>query len=203
MTRRPLQHALDELRFGRNGTLNLRSSLPTATEAVRRTESWLRQRQADGATEALVITGRGSHSFGGVPVVREAVRRLLNMLTTRGVVAAHREHTPGSFVVRLLPLSAGSGRRMNVTSVAEPLLAPPTLEGLSDSTRDRLRALAALALEALGVRDPSPEFIRDEMERQCAQLAGSVAGASTAELRDAQLRAAIDRAIDRLDEELR
>lgn len=203
MTRRPLQHALDELRFGRHGTLNLRSSLPTATEAVKRTESWLRLKQAEGAAEVLVITGRGNQSVGGVSVVREAVRRLLNMLTTRGVVAEHREHSPGSFVVRLLSLAAASGHRPASVLAIEPLVGPPTLDGLSEDTRGRLRALATLALEALGLKDPSRDFIQDEMLRQCTQLASTLPGAATAELREAQFRSAIDRAIDRLDEDLR
>jgi len=93
VSRHSLQHALDELRFGRTGTLNLRASLPTAAEAVKRTEAWLRMKQAEGAREVLVVTGRGNQSFARVPVVREAVRRLLSFLSTRGVVAEHSEHS--------------------------------------------------------------------------------------------------------------
>jgi Smr domain-containing protein len=202
--RRPLQHALDELRFGRNGTLNLRASLPTAAEAVKRTESWLRLKQAEGAREVLVVTGRGNQSFARVPVVREAVRRLLSYLSTRGVVADHSEHSPGSFAVRLLPLTANGARQTsNATVVAEPVLDPPTLDGLSPTTRDQLRVLATGTLQALGVRDPSPEFIRDEMQRQCAQLAAVVSGAASADVREARLQAAIARAIERLDDDQR
>jgi hypothetical protein len=202
--RRPLQHALDELRFGRNGTLNLRASLPTAAEAVKRTESWLRLKQAEGAREVLVVTGRGNQSFAHVPVVREAVRRLLSYLSTRGVVADHSEHSPGSFAVRLLPLTASGARQTsNATVVAEPVLDPPTLDGLSPTTRDQLRVLATGTLQALGVRDPSPEFIRDEMQRQCAQLAAVVSGAASADAREARLQAAIARAIERLDDDQR
>lgn len=202
MTRRPLQHALDEIRFGRTGTLNLRASLPTAAEAVKRTESWLRMKQAEGAREVLVITGRGNQSAGAVPVVREAVRRLLAFLSTRGVTLEHSEHTPGSFVVRLAPLSAAVARRTSNTpeAIAAPL-DPPTLDGLADATREQLRLLASGTLEALGVRDASPAIVRDEMIRQCTQLAAGLSEVVvTAEQREAQLQRAIARAIERLDD---
>jgi len=203
--RRSLQHALDELRFGQTGTLNLRASLPTAADAVKRTEAWLRMKQAEGAREVLVVTGRGNQSFARVPVVREAVRRLLGMLSTRGVVAEHSEHSPGSFAVRLAPISAASARRdVTTADVAEPVVAPPTLDGLTDETREILRRLAETALRALGIRDPSATFVRDEMVRQCSQLAASLppTPASAAD-REQQLRLAITRAIERLDDDLR
>jgi hypothetical protein len=202
VTRRPLQHALDEIRFGRTGTLNLRASLPTAAEAVKRTESWLRMKQAEGVREVLVITGRGNQSVGAVPVVREAVRRLLAFLSTRGVVLEHSEHTPGSFVVRLASLSAAVARRTSNTpeTIAAPL-DPPTLDGLADATREQLRLLASGTLEALGVRDASPAIVRDEMLRQCTQLAAGLSEVVvTAEQREAQLQRAIARAIERLDD---
>ena len=205
MIRRSLQHALDELRFGRTGTLNLRTSLPTAAEAARRTESWLRMKQAEGAREVLIITGRGNQSYARTPVVREAVRRLLNLLSTRGVVAEHSEHSPGSFAVRLAPLNASIARRGTAIgdSVA-PTPAPPTLDGLSADTRDQLRVLAAGTLQTLGIRDPSPEFIRDEMVRQCAQLAISIpATATTADERERSLQVLIAHAIERLDDDSR
>ena len=205
MIRRSLQHALDELRFGRTGTLNLRESLPTAAEAVKRTEAWLRAKQAEGAREVLVVTGRGNQSFGNTPVVREAVRRLLGMLSTRGVVEDHSEHSPGAFAVRLAPISAATARRTVTTQdVTEPVVSPPTLEGLSETTRDQLRRLAQTALQALGVRDPSAEFVRDEMVRQCAHLGATLpAGSSSADERERQLQVAIARAIERLDDDQR
>jgi hypothetical protein len=202
--RRPLRHALDELRFGKTGTLNLRASLPTATEAVKRTESWLRMKQAEGAREVLIVTGRGNQSVGGVSVVREAVRRLLGYLSTRGVVTDHSEHSPGSFAVRLAPLHALAARRSAETpNVVEPPLDPPTLDGLSAETRDQLRVLASGALQALGVRDASPTFVQDEMLRQCTTLAASLPPAAKADAREAMLRVAIARAIERLDEDQR
>ena len=204
MIRRPLQHALDELRFGKTGTLNLRTSLPTAAEAVKRTETWLRMKQAEGAREVLVVTGRGNQSFGRVPVVREAVRRLLALLSTRGVVEDHSEHSPGSFAVRLLPLKASTTRQASrASTVLEPRLDPPTLEGLSETTREQLRILASGTLQSLGVRDPSPQFLRDEMLRQCTQLATQLPNAGSADEREALLRTAIARAIERLDDDQR
>ena len=204
MIRRSLQQALDELRFGRTGTLNLRTSLPTAAEAVKRTEAWLRMKQAEGAREVLVVTGRGNQSFAKTPVVREAVRRLLGLLSTRGVVEDHSEHSPGSFAVRLAPLSAATARR-EVTTVdtTAPITAPPTLDGLSDATRDQLRRLAVTALNALGVQDPPSAFVHDEMVRQCAQLGALTVGPATAEERERLLQIAIARAIDRLDDDQR
>jgi hypothetical protein len=201
--RRPLQHALDELRFGRSGTLNLRASLPTAAEAVKRAESWLRMKQAEGAREVLIVTGRGNHSFARVPVVREAVQRLLGYLSTRGVVEDHSEHSPGSFAVRLLPMTAAVKRRETQTTPAAPAVSLPTLDGLSPATRDQLRELASGTLQALGIRDPSAQFLRDEMERQCGQLAATLPPAATADEREASLRLAIARAIERLDDDQR
>ena len=205
MSRHSLQQALDEVRFGRTGTLNLRASLPTAAEAVKRTESWLRMKQAEGAREVLVVTGRGNQSFARVPVVREAVRRLLALLSTRGVVAEHSEHSPGSFAVRLAPLAEAHARREVTTSdVVETVEAPPTLDGLTDETRDLLRRLATTTLTGLGVRDPSPQFVRDEMVRQCSHLAASLPpSAASATDRERLLQSAIVRAIERADDDQR
>src|SRR5688572_10591297 len=100
------RQAFDEARFGSARTLNLRASLPTMREATTRAESWLRQRQVERAGDVLIITGRGVGSPDGVSPVREAVRKLLGSLKRRGVVSEHREHTPGSFVVKLAPTSA-------------------------------------------------------------------------------------------------
>jgi len=161
-------------------------------------------KQAEGAREVLVVTGRGNQSFGRVPVVREAVRRLLGILSTRGVVEDHSEHSPGAFAVRLKPMNAGVARPAGrAPDVAEPRLDPPTLEGLSATTRDQLRTLASGTLQSLGARDPSPEFLLDEMSRQCAQLATLLPFAASANEREALLQVAISRAIERLDDDLR
>jgi hypothetical protein len=205
VTHRSLQHALDELRFGRTGTLNLRASMPNAADAVKRAEGWLRMKQAEGAREVLVITGRGNGSYARVPVVREAVRRLLGLLSTRGVVEHHTEHSAGSFAVRLAPLSSATARRSvttaEPTSVETP--APPTLDGLLPETREQLRLLAAGTLQALGVRDASPEFIRDEMLRQCTLLASNLPPAATASEQEQLLQRSIQHALERLDDDQR
>ena len=203
--RRPLQHALDEIRFGPTRTLNLRASLPSAAEALRRTEGWLRAKQLEGAREVLVITGRGNQSYARVPVVREAVRGLLHVLSTRGVVMAHSEHSAGAFAVRLAPATAARNvlRSERADSSSAVVIDPPALDGLSEGTRGRLRVLASGTLQALGVRDPSPEFIHDEMVRQCAELANTILGAASAAEQEARLREAIERALDALYDETR
>lgn len=161
-------------------------------------------KQAEGAREVLVVTGRGNRSVDRTPVVREAVRRLLALLSTRGVVTDHSEHSPGSFAVRLAPLGTAESRRTSEPAVAAPVLAPPTLEGLSDETRELLRVLAEGTLQSLGVRDPSRAFVQDEMVRQCAHLAAAVSPPPvTAAAREEALRSAIGRAIERLDDAAR
>src|ERR1039458_10771301 len=75
-----LHRAFDEARFGPARTLDLRASMPTAAEAVRRAEPWLRERQMARAGDVLVITGRGKGSPGGVAVMREALRKPFSTL---------------------------------------------------------------------------------------------------------------------------
>lgn len=187
-----LHRALDEARFGRERTLNLRASLPRPKDAEARCEAWLRERQVAGPGEVLVITGRGVNSWDGQSVVREAVVRLLASLRRRGVVASWREHTPGSFVVELAPLHAvrEAPRRSRDRSVTPP--DPEVLRGLAPATRARLRELAQLALEQLGVREPRA-FLEDEMVAQFTALTRGVPRGPDHEQR---LIAAIERAID-------
>lgn len=186
-----MARAFDELRFGRARTLNLRESLPTVADARARAEAWLRQRQVERSDEVLVITGRGAHSEGGVSPVREAVAKLLRQLERRGVVASHQEHTAGSFVVRLAPVSAlwQTPRRKH-----EPLTAPtpPSLRGLGPETRAVLREAAERSLDRLGVQDPDA-FIEDEMLRVFSAVA---AGLSDGPDREARLRSALQSALD-------
>ena len=101
-----LHRAFDEARFGSARTLDLRSSMPTGAEAVRRAEPWLRERQMARAGEVLVITGRGRDSPGGIAVVREAIRKLLGALKRKGVVGDVAEHTR-----RFVRGDAGAGTR--------------------------------------------------------------------------------------------
>jgi hypothetical protein len=189
-----LRQAFDEVRFGAQRTLNLRESLPTAGDAVVRTEAWLRQQQVDRAEEVLIITGRGNQSDGGVSPVRDAVVRLLHVLKRRGVITGHQEHTPGSFVVTPAPLSAlwESPRRNRGRGIAPAPATPPSLGDLDEDTRVMLRNLAERALEGLGLKDTAP-FLQGEMLRQFGAIAATVGDAPG---REDRLRAAIRTALD-------
>lgn len=194
-----LRQAFDEARFGSTRTLNLRESLPSAAEAVARAEAWLRHQQVQLSSlreppEVLIVTGRGNKSEGGVSVVRGSVEGLLHRLKQRGVVATHREHTPGSFVVTLAPVRAlwDSPKRAREPE-APPPPDPPSLEALEVETRHLLRQLAERSLEQLGVRADRDRFIESEMLRQFSALTASLAVGSQ---REDRLRTAIQRALD-------
>lgn len=192
-----LQQAFDEVRFGAARTLNLRTTLPSGSEAAARLERWLRQHQVQQSDEVLVITGRGNNSEGGVAVVREASMRVLHELRRKGVVEAFAEHTPGSFVVTLAPMKAmlqAAGRRREQTPPPKPAT-PPTLEALTDETRQLLRALAERSLDALGVRDRTP-FVESEMLRLFGSLASTVPEGPD---RERRLRTAIRSAMSEYD----
>lgn len=189
-----LRQAFDEARFGPQRTLNLRDTLPTAAAATARTEAWLRQQQVDRADEVLIVTGRGNRSYAGVSVVREAVVRLLHALKRRGVVAGHEEHSPGSFVVRLAPVSAlwESPKRNKGRGVAPPPKSPPSLDELDAESRTMLRHLAERALEGLGVKD-TEAFLQGEMLKQFGAIAASIGDVPEREQRfKAALRTALD-----------
>lgn len=192
-----LQHAFDEVRFGASRTLNLRASLPTARDAARRVENWLRQHQPLQSGELLVITGRGNNSQGGVSVVREAAIRVFHEMRRKGVILEFVEHTPGSFVVTLAPMSAmleaGKRRREHASSPAPA--SPPTLAILADDTRAQLRALAERSLDALGVMQRGP-FLEGEMLRLFGALA---AATGDDEDREASLRRVIASAMREYD----
>lgn len=187
-----LKHALDEARFGSERTLNLRSSLPTAAEAVRRAEAWLRERQVAGALEVLVITGRGNSSEDGHSVVREEIARLLRVLRRQGVVDDSTQHTAGSFAVTLAPtrrLWEAPRRKKDpprLTAEAGPV------PGLEPETATLLRELATRSLRALGVREPD-SFLEQEMATQFAMLLRGLPDGADREVR---LRDAIRRALD-------
>jgi hypothetical protein len=173
---RALQQALDEARFGPARTLNLRATLPTVAQAVARAESWLREKQASQMREVLIITGRGNRSADGISVVREAVVRLLAALRRGGVVRNIVEHTPGSFVVELAPLSAlREAPRRRRGPRPPPIADPESLAGLAPQTRELLRRVATYALEALGVHEPEL-FLETEMVAQFAHIAAAIPG---------------------------
>lgn len=195
--RRPIQQAFDEVAFGAERTLNLRAHLPTRGEAVARAEAWLRERQVGGAREVLVITGRGNASVDNVSVVREGVVRLFASLRRRNVIAGYREHTAGSFVVELSPISAlfdAPRRRRERTLPPRP--DPRALAGLDAETRALLRTLAVTILQNLGVHSPTRRIVEDEMLKQFAALAAALPEGAD---REALLQQGIARALEEND----
>ena len=194
----PVWKALDEAEFGPKNILNLRESLPSAADARHRAEAWLRERQVSRASEVLLITGRGNQSPGGVSAVRNAILSLLPLLRRRGVVREWREHTPGSFGVKLGSLTDlldAPRRKRDRDSAASPV-DPRSLEGLDSSTLALLRRLAVRSLEGLGVRD-TDKFVEAEMLSKFNSLASSVPDGIEGEVR---LRDAIAAALEQLDE---
>jgi hypothetical protein len=189
-----IRQAFDEVRFGAHRTLNLRESLPTGAAAVARAEAWLRQQQVERADEVLIITGRGNNSEGGVAVVRARVVTLLHTLKRRGVVTGHREHTQGSFVVTLAPVSAlwESPRRNRGRGLASPPSTPPSLDRLDADTKVLLRNLAERSLEGLGIKDTTG-FLQGEMLKHFGAIAATIAEGPG---REQRLRNAIRVALD-------
>jgi hypothetical protein len=194
-----LHRAFDEARFGPARTLDLRASMPTAAEAVRRAEPWLRERQMARAGDVLVVTGRGRGSPGGVAVVREAIRKLLMTLKRKGVVASIGEHTAGSFVVTLAPVRAlfetVPRSRSNDARITPG--DPHELRALAPGTRAQLRALAERSLEVLGA-PRTAGLVHDEMVRQFSILSSAVAPDETD--REGRLQFLIDAARDAFDD---
>lgn len=190
--------AFDEVQFGAKNTLNLRESLPTAADARFRTEAWLRERQVSRAGDVLVITGRGNQSPNGISAVRETIVALLPLLRRRGVVSEWREHSPGSFVVKLGSITTllDAPRRKRDDKSARIVENPKSLAGLESSTLLLLRRLAVRSLESLGIREPAA-FVEAEMLSKFNSLAGGVTPGSEGESR---LRDAISAALEHLDD---
>src|SRR6185503_16667936 len=183
--------AFDELRFGAQRTLNLREGLPSADDAVRRADTWLREQQVRGVKEVLIVTGRGLHSIGGVAVVRPAVEKLLFRLRRRGVIVSHQEHNPGAFAVQIAPLRSlveAPARNRDVQSPAPGV----DIVGLEAETIDLLRTVAERSLDDLGVV-PDSTAIRDEMHRYLSIISRAVPGGAQ---REQQLRKALRAALE-------
>jgi hypothetical protein len=198
ISRDSVLRAFDEVDFGSKNILNLRESLPSAADARFRTEAWLRERQISQAAEVLVITGRGNQSPDGVSAVREAIVSLFPSLRRAGVVSEWKEHSPGSFVVRLGSISSlleAPRRRRDRTPIAPPVN-PESLKALQRSTLELLRRLAIRSLESLGIREPD-KFVEAEMLAKFHLLAGSI---DPGEHGEARLREAIKAALDQLDD---
>lgn len=192
-----LQQAFDEVRFGAARTLNLRAAMPTGSEAATRLDRWLRQHQVQKSGDVLVITGRGNGSEGGIAVVREASMRVFHELRRKGVITGFTEHTPGSFVVDLAPMSdmLDAGKRRREQTPRPAPAEPPTLAALGEDTRAQLRSLAEHSLDALGVKDRDP-FVEGEMLRLFGSLAATVPDGPE---RERRLRQAIASAMSEHD----
>ncbi|MEO8910546.1 MAG: hypothetical protein ABI408_10005 [Gemmatimonadaceae bacterium] len=195
---RSVLRAFDEAEFGSKNTLNLRESLPSAADARYRTEAWLRERQVSRAAEVLVITGRGNQSPNGVSPVREAILSLLPLLRRRGVVSEWKEHSPGSFVVKLGSISSllDAPRRKRDRKSTPPQPNPQSLKNLDQSTLELLRRLSIRSLESLGIREPA-KYVEAEMLSKFHSLAGGINPGVEGE---ARLREAIKAALDQLDD---
>ena len=193
----PLSRAFDEIRFGPERTLDLRSQMPTAVQAVTRAEAWLREKQAGGAGEVLIITGRGNNSEGGVSVVREQVARLLARLRRGGVVKDVVQHTPGSFAVTLARFSAvREAPRRRRDPAPQRASDPAALAELSTETRDLLRKVSLRALEELGIRDPEP-FVQREMLEQLSCAVRSIPDCAD---REERLRSSLEMLLAEYDD---
>lgn len=192
-----LHQAFDELRFGAERTLNLRTHHPSREQAVKRAENWLRERQMSRASEALVITGRGNSSPDGVSVVRESILQLLASLRRRGVLNDVIEHTPGSFVVTFAKLTAVRDAPQRSRNPHDPPPRDPAgLAALEPETRALLRHLAKRSIEELGVA-PNASLIEQEM---LAQFAGAAAGVPNGPDRELRLRGVLDAALREYDD---
>ena len=191
-----IQKAFDEIRFGPSRTLNLRESLPSADEARVRAENWVRAKQVERAGELLIITGRGKGSEGGVAVVRKTILALFPSLRRRNIITKWEEHTAGSFVVTLAPMSAmfEAPKRKREREVTAPV--PQSLAALNPETLKLLRELAVASLMLLGVNS-SDQFIESEMTNTFSKLTAAIPGAEDPE---EELRAAIRHAIAELED---
>ena len=189
-----LWQALDDAAFGVERTLNLREMLPSAAEARARTDVWLRARQVTRTEEVLIITGRGNQSPGGIGVLRQEILEMLPSLRRRGVVESWREHSPGSLVVKLAPVSSlmSAGKRKRDAKSATVQSTPRVIAGLRPDTRQVLRQLAIQNLEMLGVV-ATDQFVDAEMGRTFSTLMTAVLDSAD---REAALHIAIVNAIE-------
>jgi hypothetical protein len=114
------------------------------------------------------------------------------------VVSEWREHSPGSFVVKLASISSllDAPRRKRDRTPIAPTINPESLKDLEQSTLVLLRRLAIRTLESLGIREPD-KFVEAEMLSKFHSLAG---GINPGEQGEARLRGAIKSALDELDE---
>lgn len=185
--------SLERARFGSLRTLNVRANMLSGEESARRVESWLRSKQVELTGEVLIITGRGTGSIGGVPVVKEATRKVLARLRRAGVIESFGEDTPGSFVVKLASIrSLLEAPKRREKTQPPAMRRMPSIHGLKPETRDRLRYLAGRAIDALGVKRPSESQLNTEIERQFSMIVRTTPSGVDA---DRWLESAISRAL--------
>lgn len=123
----------------------------TGDEAARRTDRWLRDRQADGVRTVVVITGRGLRSRG-LPVLRAEVEHLLAGLKGSVVAGWETGDLGGSVRVELRRPPPSRARA-----------ADPTPRLLRETPAE-LRLRAEEALWELGV-EPTPTLLEAEIRR--------------------------------------
>lgn len=166
---------MERARFGPLRTLNVRSSMLSGDDSAKRVDAWLRSKQVELDGEVLIITGRGAGSFAGVPVVKEATRRVLTRLRKQGIIKTFAEDTPGSFVVTLAPMRALlEAPRRRGTPPTNSHSRHASIAGLRAEVQQRLRYLATRYLDALGIRNASEQQIASEVERQFSMLSRTV-----------------------------
>jgi hypothetical protein len=114
------------------------------------------------------------------------------------VVSGWREHSPGSFVVKLGSISSllEAPRRKRDRKTVTPPANPESLKGLDRSTLELLRRLSIRSLESLGIREPD-KYLEAEMLSKFQSLAGGISPGVEGE---ARLREAIKAALDQLDD---
>jgi hypothetical protein len=122
----------------------------TGDEARRRTEQWLMDRQAERVRTVVVVTGRGLHS-PGIPVIRNEVEHLLQLLKGTLVVRWETAGFGGSFRIEL---------RRPPDTAPRPTLEPPLLRQADLALRRR----AEEALSELGIA-PTPALLEAEIRR--------------------------------------
>jgi hypothetical protein len=122
----------------------------TGDEARRRTEQWLMDRQAERVRTVVVVTGRGLHSQG-IPVIRNEVEHLLQLLK-------------GTLVVRWESAGFGGSFRIELRRPPETDRRPPPEPRLLREADPALRRRAEEALWELGI-DPTPALLEAEIRR--------------------------------------
>ena len=123
----------------------------TGDEARRRTEQWLRDRQAERVRTVVVVTGRGLHSQG-IPVIKNEIEHLLALLK-------------GTLVARWEVTHFGGGYRIELrTPPPEPRTRPAPEPRLLREADPVLRRRAEEALWELGIAS-TPALIEAEIRR--------------------------------------